>query len=230
MKKGVKDMRILLAEDNRDIAKALVTLLEKNGYMVDAVYDGGDALEYALSGNYDGILLDVMMPVYDGMEVLARLRRAKITTPVLMLTAKAEIEDRVAGLDAGADDYLPKPFAVSELLARIRAMLRRRDFQPDILEVNGVKLNKGTMELSYRGESVRLVLREFQVAQMLMENSGNILSTDSLMEHIWGWDSDVEMNTVWVTVSNIRKKLQSIHAPLGVRAVRGVGYTLEASV
>lgn len=224
-------MRILLAEDNRDIAKALVTLLGKNGYTVDAVYDGGNALEYALSGNYDGILLDVMMPVYDGMEVLARLRRAKVSTPVLMLTAKAEIEDRVAGLDAGADDYLPKPFAISELLARIRAMLRRRsNFQPDILEVHGVKLNKGTMELSYHGESVHLALREFQVAQMLMENSGNILSTDTLMEHIWGWDSDVEMNTVWVTVSNIRKKLQSIHAPLSVRAVRGVGYTLEASV
>ncbi len=221
-------MRLLIAEDNRDISKALVTLLEKNAYCVDAVYNGTDALDFCLTGNYDGILLDIMMPGRDGLEVLKQLRQSGITTPVLMLTAKGELDDRVAGLDAGADDYLPKPFAVSELLARVRAMLRRRnDFQPDLLEVGSVQLNKGTMEICCGGRRVRLVTREFQVFSMLMENVGQILTTDTFMQRIWGWDSEVEVNIVWVTISNIRKKLQSIHAPLNIRAVRGVGYQLE---
>lgn len=221
-------MRLLIAEDNRDISKALVTVLEKNNYSVDAVYDGNDAYSYALSEAYDGIILDIMMPGYDGMEVLTRLRRQNITTPVIMLTAKGELSDRVAGLDAGADDYLPKPFAISELLSRVRAMLRRRsDYQPDIVEAKGLKFNRGTLEIEYKGAKCRLVTREFQVFEMLMDNIGRILTTELLMERIWGWDSDVEVNVVWVTVSNIRKKLQSIHAPLTIRSVRGVGYQLE---
>lgn len=221
-------MRLLIAEDNRDISKALVTLFEKNNYGADAVYNGNDALEYALTGNYDGIILDIMMPGQDGIEVLKKLRQKHIATPVLMLTAKGEISDRVTGLDAGADDYLPKPFAISELLARVRAMLRRRsDFQPDILDINGVQLNRGTLELSYDGRTVRLVAREFQVLEMLMEHKEQIISTDTMMEHIWGWDSDVEVNIVWVTISNIRKKFQSLNAPLQIRAVRGIGYQLE---
>lgn len=221
-------MRLLIAEDNRDISKALVTLFEKNNYGADAVYNGNDALEYALTGNYDGIILDIMMPGQDGIEVLKKLRQKHIATPVLMLTAKGEISDRVTGLDAGADDYLPKPFAISELLARVRAMLRRRsDFQPDILDINGVQLNRGTLELSYDDRTVRLVAREFQVLEMLMEHKEQIISTDTMMEHIWGWDSDVEVNIVWVTISNIRKKFQSLNAPLQIRAVRGIGYQLE---
>lgn len=222
-------MRLLIAEDNRDISKALATLFEKNNYCVDAVYNGNDALDYALTGNYDGIILDIMMPGYDGLEVLRRIRRENLSTPVLMLTAKGELSDRVTGLDCGADDYLPKPFAISELLARVRAMLRRRsDFQPDVLEKGGVTLNRGTLELICRQQRVRLVTREYQVMEMLMENLGQIISTDMIMEHIWGWDSDVEVNIVWVTISNIRKKLQTIGAPLHIRAVRGIGYQLEA--
>lgn len=221
-------MRLLIAEDNRDISKALVTVFEKNNYAVDAVYDGTDAYDYAVTGNYDGIILDIMMPGYDGIEVLTKLRKENITTPVLMLTAKGELSDRVAGLDAGADDYLPKPFAVAELLSRVRAMLRRRsDYQPDIIEIDGLKLNRGTLEIEYKCEKCRLVTREFQVFEMLMDNIGRIISTDMLMDRIWGWDSDVEVNIVWVTVSNIRKKLQSLNAPLNIRSVRGIGYKLE---
>ena len=221
-------MRLLVAEDNKDISKAVVTLLQKNGYSVDAVYNGTDALDYAVNGDYDGIILDIMMPGYDGIQVLLRLRQQNITVPVLMLTAKAEISDRVLGLDSGADDYLPKPFAAAELLSRIRAMLRRRsNYQPDVINVGGASLQRDTMELSYAGKTSRLVLREFQVLEMLMDNLGRITTTDILMERIWGWDSNVEVNIVWVTVSNIRKKLMSIGAPLTVRAVRGVGYKLE---
>lgn len=221
-------MRILVAEDNKDISKAVVTLLQKNGYSVDAVYNGTDALDYAVNGDYDGIILDIMMPGYDGIQVLLRLRQQNITVPVLMLTAKAEISDRVLGLDSGADDYLPKPFAAAELLSRIRAMLRRRsNYQPDVINVGGVSLQRDTMELSYAGKTSRLVLREFQVLEMLMDNLGRITTTDIMMERIWGWDSNVEVNIVWVTVSNIRKKLMPIGAPLTVRAVRGVGYQLE---
>lgn len=221
-------MRLLIAEDNKAISKALIAVFEKTNYCVDAVYNGNDAYDYALTGNYDGIILDIMMPGHDGVEVLKMLRENNIVTPVLMLTAKSELSDRVEGLDAGADDYLPKPFAVSELLARVRAMLRRRcDFQPDILEKGGVKLNRGTLELSYNNESTRLVTREYQVIEMLMENMGQVIPTDRIMEHIWGWDSDVEVNIVWVTISNLRKKLQNIHAPLIIRAIRGIGYQLE---
>ena len=147
-------MRILVAEDNKDISKAVVTLLQKNGYSVDAVYNGTDALDYAVNGDYDGIILDIMMPGYDGIQVLLRLRQQNITVPVLMLTAKAEISDRVLGLDSGADDYLPKPFAAAELLSRIRAMLRRRsNYQPDVINVGGVSLQRDTMELSYAGKT-----------------------------------------------------------------------------
>lgn len=221
-------MKLLIAEDNRDISKALAVLLEKQGYSTDAVYNGNDALDYALLGNYDGIILDIMMPGMDGIDVLKRLRREKITAPVLLLTAKGELNDRVAGLDAGADDYLPKPFAAAELLSRVRAMLRRRSgYQPDILEINGVLFNKGSLELSFGNRTVRLVNREFQVLEMLTENMGQIVTTDFFMEHIWGWDSPVEVNVVWVTVSNLRKKFAALKAPLQIRAVRGVGYILE---
>lgn len=221
-------MKLLIAEDNRDISKALVTLLEKNSYTAEAVYNGRDALDYALSGNYDGIILDIMMPVYDGIEVLKILRQKKITTPVLLLSAKGELNDRVAGLDAGADDYVTKPFAISELLSRVRAMLRRRNnYQPDILEIKGVKLNRGTLEIEHNNAAVRLVTREFQVFEILMENVGQIISTDTFIDRIWGFDSDVEINIVWVTISNIRKKLQTINAPINIRSVRGIGYQLE---
>jgi len=221
-------MKLLIAEDNKDISKALVVLFEKQGYSVEAVFHGNDALDYAEFGNYDGIILDIMMPGMDGIEVLRCLRQKKITTPVLMLTAKGELNDRVLGLDAGADDYLPKPFAAAELISRVRAMLRRRsDYHPDILEIKGVALNKGSLELSFQNQTIRLVNREFQVLEILMENMGQIITTDSFMERVWGWDSEVEVNVVWVTISNLRKKFTALNAPLSIRAVRGVGYILE---
>lgn len=221
-------MRILIAEDETDIADALVAIMQKNNYCADSVNNGNDALEYAQSGNYDAVILDIMMPGMDGIEVLTELRKSGNKIPVLLLTAKSELSDRVHGLDCGADDYLPKPFAVSELMARVRAMLRRRsDYQPDIISVNNVMLNKSTMEIEYESAGIRLVAREFQVLEVLMDNVKRIMTTDYLMEHIWGWDSNVDVSIVWVTISGIRKKLAEIDAPLSIKTIRGVGYVLE---
>ena len=222
-------MRLLVAEDDVDISKALVTILEKNNYSVDAVYNGEDAYDYASTGNYDGMILDIMMPKMDGIEVLTLLRNEKNTIPTLILTAKTEIDDRVTGLDAGADDYLVKPFAMRELLARVRAILRRQDgFQPDELEFSGMKLNKATFELIYKKESIRLMGKEFQMLEMLMKYPGKVVTSEEFMEHIWGWDSEVEVSIVWVYISNLRKKILTIQAPVEIKAVRGVGYCMEA--
>lgn len=221
-------MKLLIAEDDADIARALTALLEHNNYTVDAVANGNDAYDYCLSGNYDGIILDIMMPGMDGLEVLKSLRADAINTPVLLLTAKSDIEDRVNGLDAGADDYLPKPFAAAELLARIRAMLRRKDaWQGDILEFEGLRLDLSTFELSFGRTSLRLVSREFQMLQLLMQSPGAVVSTEQFMEKIWGWDSEVEVSIVWVYISNLRKKFEKLKAPVNIRAIRGVGYCLE---
>lgn len=221
-------MRLLIAEDDRDISKALATIFEKNNYGIDCVYNGKDALEYGLSGNYDGMIFDIMMPEMDGLEALSQLRNSGISTPVLLLTAKTEVSDRVMGLDAGADDYLAKPFAVSELLARVRAMLRRKDsFAPDSLIFNEVLLNKSTYELEYKSNCIRLVGREFQMIELLFQNPGNVITTEQFMKHIWGWDSDVDVSIVWVYISNLRKKFAALSAPVEIRAIRGVGYCLE---
>jgi Response regulators consisting of a CheY-like receiver domain and a winged-helix DNA-binding domain len=221
-------MRLLIAEDEPRLLRALTAIFEKSKYSVDAVSNGDDALNYGLSGNYDGIILDIMMPGLDGLEVLNTLRKQKVNTPVLLLTAKGEVADRVAGLDCGADDYLTKPFAVSELLARVRAMLRRReDFSPDILTFGNIQLNLGTYELC-RGEvSQRLPTREFQLIEMLMRNPHGVVTTANMMERIWGWDSDVEVSIVWVYISNLRKKLSALGADIEIRAVRGTGYSLD---
>lgn len=222
-------MRLLIAEDDRDISKALVMILEKNNYSVDSVFNGKEAYEYAVSDNYDGIILDIMMPELDGIEVLTKLRSERISTPILLLTAKAEVDDRVAGLDAGADDYLAKPFAISELLARLRAMLRRKgEFQPDILEFKSVTLNKATYELGYNDKYVRLASREFQMLEMLMKMPGQVIPTDQFIDKIWGWDSEVEVSIVWVYISNLRKKFATIQAPIEIHAIRGVGYCMGA--
>ena len=222
-------MRLLIAEDDRDISKALVMILEKNNYSVDSVFNGKEAYEYAVSDNYDGIILDIMMPELDGIEVLTKLRSERISTPILLLTAKAEVDDRVAGLDAGADDYLAKPFAISELLARLRAMLRRKgEFQPDILEFKSVTLNKATYELGYNDKYVRLASREFQMLEMLMKMSGQVIPTEQFMDKIWGCDSEVEVSIVWVYISNLRKKFATIQAPIEIHAIRGVGYCMGA--
>lgn len=221
-------MRLLIVEDDRDIVKALTALFEHNNYSIDAVYDGNDGYDYALSGNYDGIILDLMLPGMNGMEILRSLRAAGNRTPILLLTARSDIEDRVNGLDAGADDYLPKPFAAAELLARVRAMLRRKEsYQGETLEFEGLILELAAYELCFQGDRVRLVSREFQMLQLLMQSPGSIVSTGQFMERIWGWDSDVEVSIVWVYISNLRKKIEKLGAPVSIRAVRGVGYCLE---
>lgn len=221
-------MRLLIVEDDRDIVKALTALFEHNNYSIDAVYDGNDGYDYALSGNYDGIILDLMLPGMNGMEILRSLRTAGNRTPILLLTARSDIEDRVNGLDAGADDYLPKPFAAAELLARVRAMLRRKEsYQGETLEFEGLILELAAYELCFQGDRVRLVSREFQMLQLLMQSPGSIVSTGQFMERIWGWDSDVEVSIVWVYISNLRKKIEKLGAPVSIRAVRGVGYCLE---
>lgn len=223
-------MRLLIAEDDTDIVRALTALFEHNKYSVDAVTNGKDACDYGISGNYDGIVMDIMMPEMDGLEVLKYLRKENVHTPVLLLTAKGDIEDRVNGLDAGADDYLTKPFAASELLARVRAMLRRKDnYQNEVLEFEGMQLNLSTFELGFRQDSIRLVSREFQMLQLLMQSPGIVISTEQFMEKIWGWDSEVEVSIVWVYISNLRKKIEKIKAPVNIKAVRGVGYCLETS-
>lgn len=223
-------MRLLVADDDRDIAKVLTALFEHNGYSVDVVYDGKDAYDYAAAGDYDGLVLDIMMPRMDGLEVLKKLRTAGVKTPVLLLTAKGDVEDRVNGLDAGADDYLPKPFAATELLARIRAMLRRKEqYHTDVMEYEGLKLDISTFELTFHSESMRLVSKEFQMMQLLIQSPGSVISTEQFMERIWGWDSEIDVSVVWVYISNLRKKIDKLGAPINIRAVRGVGYCLERS-
>lgn len=221
-------MRLLLAEDERELSNALVAILKHNHYSVDAVYDGADALDYGRSQNYDGMILDIMMPKLDGLQVLSRLRAEGIATPVLMLTAKSEIDDRITGLDTGADDYLTKPFAMGELLARIRAMTRRKtEYAPDLLQYGNLRLDRKSFELSSGHGSFRLGNKEFQMMEMLMGSPGGLISTERFMERVWGYDAEAEINVVWVYISYLRKKLASLDASVAIKAVRGVGYTLE---
>ncbi|PKM73166.1 MAG: DNA-binding response regulator [Firmicutes bacterium HGW-Firmicutes-16] len=221
-------MRLLLAEDEKELSNALVTILKHNNYSVDAVYDGLEALDYLQAENYDGVILDIMMPKMDGLTVLKKLREKGSDLPVLMLTAKSEIDDRVMGLDSGADDYLTKPFATKELLARIRSMTRRQaEVTDNILRYGNIKLDRSTYELSAEGGSFRLANKEFQMMEMLMANPKILISTDRFMEKIWGYDSEAEINVVWVYISYLRKKLSAINASAIIKASRGSGYSLE---
>lgn len=221
-------MRLLVAEDDPKLLKSLCHIFEKNHFCVDGVPNGEDALAHALSGGYDGLILDIMMPGMDGIQVLKMLRNKKITTPALFLTARTEVSQRVEGLDAGADDYLPKPFSTAELLARVRAMLRRKDqYVPDLLEFEGVVLNRSTYQLCYKDKMQALSGKEFQIMEMLMQNPHIVISTEQLMTRVWGWDSDVDTSVVWVHVSNLRKKISAMKASLEIRFVRNAGYVLE---
>lgn len=221
-------MRLLIAEDDPKLLKTLKHIFESNKYMVDGVNDGQDALLYAETEEYDGLILDIMMPGMNGVDVLKQLRGQGISTPALFLTAKTEVYQRVEGLDAGADDYLPKPFATSELLARVRAMLRRKDnFVPDLLTVGKLSLNRSTYELLYRGKTRSLSGREFQIMEILMQRPGFVVPTDLFLSHVWGWNSEVDISVVWVHISNIRKKLSQLNAPVEIRFIRGAGYVLE---
>ena len=221
-------MRLLLAEDERSLARALTVLLRKNNYEVDAVYDGEEAMAYLGSGNYDGAILDIMMPKRDGIDVLCQLRRQGNRLPVLLLTAKSEVDDKVLGLDSGANDYLTKPFASQELLARIRAMTRTQSSQTSsVLQMGNITLDQRTYELSSPTGSFRLANREFQILELLMQNPGNLISAERLMEKIWGYDSETEISVVWVYISYLRKKLSALGANIQIRATRNVGYCLE---
>lgn len=221
-------MKLLYAEDEISMSEAVVDILTYHKYTVDAVYDGAEALAYAQAERYDGIILDIMMPKMSGMEVLQKLRQSGSRTPILLLTAKAEIEDRIQGLDMGADDYLPKPFAMGELLARVRAMLRRREeFTPDILQCGNISLNLQSYELSGNGQSVVLPKLEYQLMELLMLNKGVYLSTEDLLTKIWGYNTDAELGTVWVYISYLRKRLSALSANVVIQAKRNVGYTLE---
>lgn len=222
-------MRILIAEDELDLAEALTVFFERNQFVVDTVHDGVNAYDYACVGNYDAIILDVMMPKMDGIQVLRKLRQEGIFVPVMMLTAKAEKDDRITGFDAGADDYLPKPFAPDELIARVRAMLRRSssDYKVSELSFGDLTLDCGTGELRCGSQNVKLSGKEFQVMEVFMRDPKTIFSADRIMERVWGWNSEAEINVVWVHISNLRKKIKSIGSHAVIRVTRGLGYSLE---
>lgn len=222
-------MRLLFAEDEKSLSKAIVTILKKNNYEVDPVYDGEEALDYLTSGTpYDAAVLDIMMPKMDGITVLKKLRASGSTLPVLLLTAKSEIDDKVAGLDSGANDYLTKPFAMPELLARIRAMARTQSVQSTSeLKVGCITLDQTTYELSSPSGSFRLANKEFQMLELLMSNPHQLISTERFMDKIWGYDSDADISVVWVYISYLRKKLNALHADVQIKASRNAGYSLE---
>lgn len=220
-------MRILLAEDERELSDALVMILKHNNYSVDAVYNGQDALDYIMADDYDGVILDIMMPKMDGITVLKSVRRQGNNVPVLILTAKSELDDCVVGLDAGADDYLSKPFAVKELLARLRAVTRRKTATATtVLKMGNMELNCAGFELRSPKGRMHLPNKEFQMLEMMMVNPGQLISTERFLEKVWGYDTETDTRTVWVYISYLRKKLQELDADIKIKASRGLGYSL----
>lgn len=223
-------MKILIVEDEVQLADTIAEILKRNKYNVDTVFDGDDGYEYARTGIYDCILLDVMLPVRDGFEVVRLLRQDKISTPIMLLTAKSEVEDKIHGLDNGADDYLTKPFSSGELLARIRALTRRKgEVEVDSLHFTQLQLNRQTHTLFQNQNSVKLSLKEYQIMEMLMANPGQILTKERFIEKIWGYESDVEYNNIEVYISFLRKKLISIQSTVQIKTARGIGYYLESA-
>ena len=221
-------MRLLYAEDEPAMLEAVTDILTFHKYMVDAVDNGLDALDYARSEEYDGIILDIMMPRMDGLTVLKKLRAEGNRTPILLLTAKAEVSDRIEGLDLGADDYLPKPFVMEELLARVRAMLRRREnFMPDVLEAGDLRLNPSDATLSCNGQSVELQNRECQLMEALMKNPDIYQSADSLIVNSWGYDAEVDANSIRVYISGLRKRLAELGSCVQIVSRRNIGYSLS---
>lgn len=224
-------MRLLIAEDELDLAEALTVFFEKNHFTVDVVHNGFDAYEYAVAGGYDAIILDIMMPKLDGIQVLERLRAEGVNIPVMMLTAKGQKDDRITGFNAGADDYLPKPFDPDELLSRVRAMLRRGEtYRPTTLTCGDLTLDPASGLLTCGDQTLRLTGREFQVLELFMRSPRQVFSAERIMELVWGWDNEAEINVVWVNISNLRKKLRSIGSRVSLRANRGLGYVMEDAV
>lgn len=221
-------MKLLLAEDEPAMSEAVTDILEYHRYQVDAVFDGKEALDYIHAGDYDGIVMDIMMPGLTGLEVLKQIRKEGNRTPVLLLTAKSQIEDRIEGLDAGADDYLPKPFAMGELLARIRTMLRRREeYQPDVRQFGDLVLDSGSSELRCGDRKVTLPKVEYQMMEVLMLNHGIYLSSEDLLEKVWGYDTDADIGAVWVYISYLRKRIAAVGSGVKITAKRNIGYTLS---
>lgn len=221
-------MKLLYAEDEVSMSEAVTDILTYHNYIVDAVYDGEEALDYARTGEYDGMILDIMMPKENGFEVLKQLRKEGCRTPILLLTARGDVADRIQGLDLGADDYLPKPFAMDELLARVRAMLRRREtFVPDILTCGDVSLNQQSFELSGNGRSFVLPKLEYRMMEVLMQNQRCYLSSEALLVKVWGYDTEAEVGTVWVYISYLRKRLAKLSNKVEIKVKRNIGYTLE---
>ena len=221
-------MKILIAEDEVSIAKALKVMLEKNKYTVDITHDGTEAYEFVMAGHYDVLVLDIMMPGMDGITLLKALREKGVTTPTLFLTAKAEVEDRIAGLDAGADDYLAKPFASGEFLARVRALVRRSgSYVSSTITVGNTTLDTNRYLLLTTGREERLNNKEFQLMEVFMRSPGQVFPVDQLMEKVWGLDSESEQDVVWTYIGFLRRKLRSLHADIEIRTIRGAGYALE---
>ncbi len=222
-------MRLLLAEDEKELSNALTAILRHNNYSVDVVYNGLDALDFLMNQDYDGVILDIMMPGMDGIQVLTKIRSQGNMTPVLILTAKSEVDDRVIGLDSGADDYLCKPFSTKELLARIRAVTRRRtETAGAVLTFGDISLDLAAFDMYSAKGSFKLANKEFQMMEMLISNPGQVISIDRFWEKIWGYDSDAEIAVVWVYISNLRKKLAVLSSGTHIRTARNQGYSLEA--
>ena len=220
-------MRLLLAEDELELCEALRVILKHNHYSVDAVHDGMEALDYILSGQYDGVVLDIMMPKMDGLTVLRKVRESGNTVPILMLTARAQIEDRIQGLDQGADDYLVKPFAMGEFLARIRAITRRRTaYAPNLLQCGNITLSRETFLLAGPKGEYRLGNKEFQILELMMQSPNRVISSEQFLSRIWGYDAEAELSVVWVYISGLRKKLNGVGSSVEIKANRGVGYLL----
>lgn len=221
-------MNILIIEDEPQLSEVLATLMRQNHFLVDAVLDGITGEEYALTGIYDIIIMDIMLPEKSGLDIVRSLRSQNMNIPILILTAKSELSDKIAGLDSGADDYLTKPFSSGELMARIRALTRRQgEYTGDVLVYQATTLNKNTHEISCGGNSIKLGQKEYQILEILMLNASRIIPKELFIEKIWGYDTDAEYNAIEVYISFIRKKLALIHSDMQIKAVRGVGYTLE---
>ena len=221
-------MRLLLVEDEKSLSKAIKAILEAGNYSVDAVFDGEDALDYLQEDNYDAVILDIMIPKKDGLSVLKELRRNGNLIPVLLLTAKSEVDDKVAGLDFGANDYLTKPFEAKELLARIRAMTRSRHSEGDsVLEYGNVSLNRANFLLSTKDGEFKLSNKEFQMMELMMSYPQNLISADKFMDKIWGFETDADISVVWVYISYLRKKLEKIQANIEIKVTRNLGYSLN---
>ena len=222
-------MKLLLVEDEKQLSEALQQILIKNKYSVDAVYNGEEGLLYALSGVYDVIILDIMLPKLNGLEILKTIRKKGIATPTILLTAKASIEDKILGLDCGADDYLPKPFSTDELLARLRALTRRNGgfINENILEFSDIKLNLSTYDMEVNDNSITLTQKEFEILKYFMQRPKLVVSKDDLITKLWGYDSDVEYNNIEVYISFLRKKLAYVESNAKITTIRRVGYRLE---